>query len=217
MNDDFQTSAFTFDLLLLRLSFRLTKPLFSFSPRLIFPRYAQRDASAFPVLSNSQRQAFRVAATSPPGNSSSSSPVSPDRNAKDEVEIPLPTVLSISTLATATCYEPSLRAISRQAWGYNLHALKVQFEVTSLVTIQIALTDLTGRPSINSSGNALTLSQTYALAHMLGEYYERIEAASFILVKISWTHDYFLFGSTGLHLDCTTWHFPKEERDLRTR
>lgn len=88
---------------------------------------------------------------------------------KEETEVPLPNVLSISTLATATVYDHSLRAVSRQAWGYNLHALKDQFEVTSLVTIQIALTDLTGRPSINNQGNVQTLALTYALAHMLGE------------------------------------------------
>ncbi len=144
--------------------------------------YATRDAAAFPILAQSQRRAYREAVQR--------AAAKPDAAGEEpaEPEIPLPTLLAHATLATASVYDTKIRPISRQAWADNLHALKQQFDFTSTLTLQVALTDLTGRPSINMSGNFRTISQAYALAHML-----------------------------GLHIDCSTWKFSKDERDLRIR
>lgn len=106
--------------------------------------YSLRDAAAFPLLMESQRRRYRKVAAEAcrTGNAS------PD--------IPLPAVLAAATLATATVYDVTLRPISKQAWGANLHALTEQFDLSTLVTLQVALTDLTGRPSINTSGNFMS-------------------------------------------------------------
>lgn len=144
--------------------------------------YSQRDSAAFPLLTSTERRNFRRAAVTA-------------MNACKEVDaasfdtkIPLDPVLANATLATATVYDHSLRPISRRAWGANLKALTEQFEISTLVTLQVALTDLTGRPSINTSGNFMSFCQTLAISHML-----------------------------GLHLDCTGWNMPVEEKDVRIR
>jgi hypothetical protein len=137
--------------------------------------YATRDSCAFPLLMESQRNKFRLVATA-----SQTDPT--------KTEIPLPAVLSAALLATATVYDPSLRPTSKEAWGANLHALMEQFEIATLTTVQVALTDLTGRPSINTSGNFMTLNQTLAISQML-----------------------------GLHLDPSDWQLPQEEKDVRVR
>ena len=136
--------------------------------------YATRDAAAFPILSHSQRREYRKAIKA--------------ADEGNDPEIPLPTLLAHGSLATASVYEPSIRRIGKEAWADHLHALKMQFDFVSTLTLQVALTDLCGRPSINMSGNFKTMCQAYALAHML-----------------------------GLHIDCSTWKFSKHERDLRIR
>ncbi|PWN31434.1 uncharacterized protein FA14DRAFT_158677 [Meira miltonrushii] len=137
--------------------------------------YSQRDSAAFPLLFESQRRKFRQTAVEASTKSAN-------------VDVPLPLVLATATLATATVYDVTLRPISKQAWGSNLHALMQQFEHSTLTTIQVALTDLTGRPSINTSGNLMTFNQTLAISHML-----------------------------GLHLDPTNWTISNEEKDVRIR
>ncbi|KDN52012.1 hypothetical protein K437DRAFT_267020 [Tilletiaria anomala UBC 951] len=164
--------------------------------------YATRDAAAFPILSHTQRRDYRCAiqdvnaranstadAANDFGAGAGSGPCSSSlMTADEEPEPPLPTLLAHASLATASVYEPSIRSIGKEAWADDLHSLKEQFEHASLLTLQIALTDLCGRPSLNMGGNYKVLCQAYALAHML-----------------------------GLHIDCSTWKFSKHERDLRIR
>jgi hypothetical protein len=138
--------------------------------------YCIRDAAAFPLLMESQRKRYREAA------------VEVCKSGEQSNEIPLPAVLAAATLATGIIYDIELRSISKSAWGANLQALTEQFGISTLVTLQVALTDLTGRPSINTSGNFMSFSQTLAISHML-----------------------------GLHLDPTNWVLPREEKDVRIR
>lgn len=117
--------------------------------------YSLRDSAAFPLLMESQRNEYREAtihamASYREGEFSASAPLESEtakdqkasgrkgrEGASDEAGqaedlplIPLPPVLATSTLATATVYDASLRPISKQAWGYNLHALKEQFDIS---------------------------------------------------------------------------------------
>ncbi|CEH16928.1 hypothetical protein CBOM_03012 [Ceraceosorus bombacis] len=145
--------------------------------------YAQRDSAAFPLLTTTQRRTFRRAALQA---------VSTVRNkgasAAMGINVPLPTVLATAALATSLVYDKTLRATSKDAWGANLNALIEQFNSTTLVTLQVACADLAGRPSINTSGNMMSLMQAVGTAHML-----------------------------GLHLDPTSWALSREERDVRIR
>lgn len=106
--------------------------------------YSTRDSSAFPLLTESQRRDYREATLTAiashhqrryqsPGTvegGDAKASVADGAEARDGPKIPLPAVLATSTLATGTVYDVSLRPISRQAWGYNLHALKEQLDIS---------------------------------------------------------------------------------------
>lgn len=117
--------------------------------------YATRDAAAFPILSHSQRREYRQAINE--NQRQTGQGVSPAQ--EKEPNVPLPVLLAHASLATASVYEPSIRAIGKEAWADDLHALMEQFEYASILTLQVAITDLCGRPSINMSGNFKNLCQ----------------------------------------------------------
>jgi len=59
----------------------------------------------------------------------------------------------VGITAYTAIYMPTLRHRAKELWGILLHLLDNEYRQPRLQTLQIALLDVYGRPSLNSGGN----------------------------------------------------------------
>ncbi|KIY50592.1 hypothetical protein FISHEDRAFT_71632 [Fistulina hepatica ATCC 64428] len=100
----------------------------------------------------------------------------------------VPPGLLCAYISRGIIHDEKLRPTLPRAWQITLHTINLELRRARLATVQAGLLDLDGRPSLDPTGNSLTLGQTIAAARLM-----------------------------GLHLDCSKWTIPRWEKSLRIR
>jgi hypothetical protein len=62
-------------------------------------------------------------------------------------------------MAHAAIHVPSLRHRIKELWSIVLHLLDNEYRQPRLQTIQLALIDIYGRPTLNPGGNHISISR----------------------------------------------------------
>ena len=106
-------------------------------------------------------------------------------------------------MAHAAIHVFSLRPRIKELWSIVLRLLENEYRQPRLQTIQLALIDIYGRPTLNPGGNHVAISRVSGLDYIIciSLTDQAIGAAQLL----------------GLHRDCSRWKLPKWERESRHR